>query len=149
MSFFPSVRLPQKLPLPQLQRFLSFFRVLVIPSRYGLVASLSRPGGNATGASLLTKDLAEKRLQLHLPAMYDRAEYVDFGGLMSYGVNFPDMYDLAVDYVAKIFSKGAKPSGLPVWQPTKVELVINRRTAKALDLTIPLSLLAFAERTIE
>jgi ABC-type uncharacterized transport system substrate-binding protein/esterase/lipase len=208
------------------------------PVRYGLVASLPRPGGNATGAVLLTTDLAEKRLQLlkqmipgitrvgvlheqnfapgdielkqlaaaasllglqiqaigvappepgalesalpdlmkespealfvgssgwfedvythtlglaaksRLPALYVRGEYVDAGGLMSYGVNYPDMYRWAVDYVAKIL-KGAKPSDLPVWQPVKVELVINVRTAKALDLTVPAPLLAFAERVVE
>jgi putative tryptophan/tyrosine transport system substrate-binding protein len=208
------------------------------PVRYGLAASLSRPGGNATGATLLSTDLAEKRLQLlkemvpgvtriailheqnfapgdielkqleaaaavlnleihatgvappqpsaldttlpdlmkdtpgalfvgssgwfedvyqhtlgvasksHLPALYVRGEYVEAGGLMSYGVNYPDMYRSAVDYVAKIL-KGAKPSDLPVWQPEKVELVINRRTAKALNLTLPLSLVGFAETIIE
>jgi putative tryptophan/tyrosine transport system substrate-binding protein len=208
------------------------------PVRYGLVASLPRPGGNATGAVLLTTDLAEKRLELlkqmvpgasrvavlheqnfapgdielkqllaaasvldlqihsvgvappeaaaldaalpnimkerpgalfvgssgwfedvyqhtlgvaskgRLPALYVRGEYVDAGGLVSYGVNYPDMYRSAVDYVVKIL-KGAKPSNLPVWQPVKVELVINLRTAKALDLAVPPSLLTFAERVIE
>ena len=208
------------------------------PVRYGIVASLSHPGGNATGATLLTTDLAEKRLQLlqemvpgvariavlheqnfapgdielkqleeaasllnleihatgvappqpsalevalpdlmkdtpgalfvgssgwfedvyqhtlgvasksHLPALYVRGEFVDAGGLMSYGVNYPDMYRSAVGYVAKIL-KGTKLSDLPVWQPDKVELVINRRTAKTLKLTLPLSLVGFAERIIE
>jgi putative ABC transport system substrate-binding protein len=208
------------------------------PVRYGLVAALARPGGNATGATILATDLAEKRLQLlkqmvpeatrvavlheqnfgpgdielkqlvtaapllglqihavgvappepsaleaalpdlikespealfvassgwfedvyqhalgvasktRLPAMYVRGEYVEAGGLMSYGVNFPDMFRSAVDYVAKIL-KGAKPSDLPVWQPVKIELVINLRTSKALNLTVPPSLLVFAERTIE
>jgi putative tryptophan/tyrosine transport system substrate-binding protein len=84
----------------------------------------------------------------HLPALYVRGEYVDAGGLMSYGVNYPDMYRSAVDYVVKVL-KGAKPSDLPVWQPDKVELVINRRTAKALNLTLPLSLVGFAERIVE
>jgi putative tryptophan/tyrosine transport system substrate-binding protein len=208
------------------------------PVRYGLVASLPRPGGNATGATLLTTDLAEKRLQLlkemvpgtsrvavlheqnfapgdievkqlvavapsldlqvqatgvappqpsgleaalpdimkespqalfvgssgwfedvyqftlavaskgHLPAMYVRAEYVDAGGLISYGVNYPDMYRSAVEYVVKILN-GAKPSDLPVWQPVNIELVINRGGAKALDLIIPQSLVGFAERIVD
>jgi len=208
------------------------------PVRYGLVASLARPGGNATGAALLTTDLAEKRLQLfkemipgvsrvavlheqnfapcdielkqlvavaprldlqiqatgvappqasaletalpdimkespqalfvgssgwfedvyqftlgvasksHLPAMYVRAEYVEAGGLISYGVNYPDMYRSAVEYVVKILN-GAKPSDLPVWQPVNVELVINRSSAKALGLAIPLSLVGFAERIVD
>ena len=83
----------------------------------------------------------------HLPAMYVRAEYVDAGGLISYGVNYRDMYRSAVEYVVKVLN-GAKPSDLPVWQPVNVELVINRSSAKALDLTIPPSLVGFAERTV-
>jgi putative ABC transport system substrate-binding protein len=208
------------------------------PVKYGLVASLPRPGGNATGAALLTTDLAEKRLELlkhmvpgvthiavlhernfapgdielkqltaaaplldlqvhgtgvappdpaaldaaltdimkespgalfvgssgwfedvyqhtlgiesksRLPALYVRGEYVDAGGLMSYGVNYPDMYRSAVHDVIKVL-KGAKPAELPVWLPVKVELVINLRTAKLLDLSIPPSLLALADRVVE
>jgi len=83
-----------------------------------------------------------------LPAIYGYRDIVDVGGLMSYGPHFPDMYRRAATYVDKIF-KGAKPADLPVEQPTKFEFVINSRTAKALGLTIPPSLLLQADQVIE
>jgi putative ABC transport system substrate-binding protein len=83
-----------------------------------------------------------------MPGMFPDRGYVEAGGLMSYGQDFADSYRRAATYVDKVF-KGAKPAELPVEQSTKFELVVNRKTAKALGLTIPSELLLRADRVIE
>lgn len=203
---------------------------------YGLVPNLNRPGGNATGATVFTVELAEKRvevlkdqvpglsrlavlhdpgfppgqielkqimaaaanlnIQVHavavrnpsglegtfpevmkespqallvgsaasfedhpqqivdfalrtrLPALYIRREYAEIGGIMSYGVPYRDMYRDAANYIDKVL-KGQKPGELPVLQPTRIELVVNRKSAKALGLEITDTLLVRADEVIE
>jgi putative tryptophan/tyrosine transport system substrate-binding protein len=205
------------------------------PVAFGIVASLGRPGGNATGLSSQSDDLAGKRLELlrevvpslrrvailanvgnpisvmelsevqaaartlglefdaleirraediapafevikgraealyvcpdglvdankirintsalgaRLPAMHGYREYVEAGGLMSYGANLPDLYRRSADYVDKIL-RGANPGNIPVEQPTKFDFIINLTTAKALGLEIPHTLIARANEVIE
>jgi len=91
----------------------------------------------------LIVDLATKH---RLPAIYASMEFA--GGLVIYGVNYPDHYRRAASFADKIF-KGAKPADLPIEQPTKFELVINTKTAKALGLTIPPLLLLRADQVIQ
>src|SRR5713101_2748915 len=92
--------------------------------------------------------LAELAVKRRLPVMYHQSDFVEAGGLMFYGVNVSDLKRRAATYVDKIL-KGAKPADLPVEQPTKFELVINLKTAKALGLTIPQTLLQRADQIIE
>jgi putative ABC transport system substrate-binding protein len=126
-------------------------------SREELERSLAAMKQNRPSALLMTADAVHQRyigrivafaLENRLPAMYQLKEAVDRGGLMSYGASLPDLGRRAATYIDKIL-KGAKPADLPVEQPTKFELVINMKTAKALGLTIPQTLLLRAEQVIE
>jgi putative ABC transport system substrate-binding protein len=206
------------------------------PTRFGVVSSLARPGGNVTGLSTIAVELSGKRLELlkeaiprmrrialhanmsspavasqwrqmeaaarslglepqlldvrapedlsrafdtairqraeavqvvndtlpqtnsrrivdlsakhRLPSIFTSREFVDAGGLMAYGPNFTDLYRRAATYVDKIL-KGAKPADLPIEQPTKFELVINLKTATALGLTIPQTVILQADQVIQ
>lgn len=111
--------------------------------RAGAVLVLSDPVfGNA-----LT-ELAKLAIKSRLPTMYNRREFAEVGGLLTYGPSFADNYRRAAYYVDRIL-KGAKPAELPVEQPSKFELVVNLKTAKALGVTIPPSLLSRADAIIQ
>ena len=98
--------------------------------------------------ALHRRRIADLAVKSRLPAMYGNRPHVEAGGLMSYGANVADMFRRAATYVDKIL-KGAKPADLPVEQPTRFELVVNLKTAKALGLTIPRSILVRADQVIQ
>jgi putative ABC transport system substrate-binding protein len=146
------------------------------PVGAGLVKSLARPGGNVTGGASAVTDYSPERhakrgaqalvvapdglfvqerrriislaAEHRIPVMYALREFVDAGGLISYGQNNVENYRLAASYVDKIF-RGASPGDLPVEMIRKLELVINASTAKALGLPIPQDVLFLADRVIE
>ena len=133
------------------------------PVGSALVPSLARPGGNLTVFTTLASGLVAKRLELlkdllsgstrlgvvWQPGVFGERTIQDDGGLMSYGDDFPRyVSDVPPLFVDKIL-KGAKPADLPIEQPTTFELVINIKSAKALGLTIPQSLLRRADEVIE
>jgi putative ABC transport system substrate-binding protein len=111
-----------------------------------------RPGALLVTAEPFTNRHRDRILEFamhnRIPAMYEESRFVEAGGLLSYGPSILDMYRRAATYVDKIL-KGAKPSDLPVEQPTKFELVINLKTAKALGITIPQSVLVRVDRAIQ
>jgi putative ABC transport system substrate-binding protein len=116
------------------------------------VAVRQHVGALLVGADGLTQmhqqTIVDMTARNRLPAAYPAREFVEAGGLIAYAVNYPDLYFRFASFVDRIF-KGAKPGDLPVEQPTKFELVINLKTAKALGLTIPQSVLLRADEVIQ
>ena len=108
-----------------------------------MVLVLSAPGWAQHRARI-----AELAIQHRLPTMFIAKHYVEAGGLISYGVDFAVMFRKAADYAAKIL-KGEKPADLPIEQATKFELVVNLKTAKAIDIKLPESILLRADQLIE
>ncbi|HEV2056393.1 MAG TPA: ABC transporter substrate-binding protein [Methylomirabilota bacterium] len=120
----------------------------------GAFAALQRERAQALDvrASPFSTDNAKRIVELaaqhRLPVMYDARSFVEAGGLVSYGPSLPEIFRRAAFYVDRIL-KGAKPADLPIEQPTKFELVINKNTAKALGLTIPPAILVRADEVIQ
>jgi ABC-type uncharacterized transport system substrate-binding protein len=136
-------------------------RVKVLPamaqSAREIEGAFSRMSVEGVGAVMVALDplfiqqghqIAEQALKHRLPSIFANREYAEAGGLMSYGQNQVEIYQRAAVYVDKIL-KGAKPGDLPVEQPTKLELIINARIAKALGLSIPKLLLVSAEKVVQ
>jgi len=132
-------------------------RMIPVHREEDLEAAFAMIAGDRPDALLLTADalvsmnlkrITDFALKHRLPTASYVRDFVDEGALISYGPNFGDLMRRAVSYVDKIF-KGARPADLPVEQPTTFELVINLKTAKALGLTIPPSLLQRADQVIE
>ncbi|HEU4367749.1 MAG TPA: ABC transporter substrate-binding protein [Methylomirabilota bacterium] len=133
---------PQLLDVRKAEHFGPAFDAAIKERADAVIVSLSTLTQSNVG---LVTDLAARR---RLPSVYSSREFVDAGGLMAYGVSYPDLYRRAAKYVAKIF-QGAKAADLPIEQPTKFELAINMKAAKALGLTIPPSLLLQADHVVE
>jgi putative ABC transport system substrate-binding protein len=119
---------------PSFEKLKGRFDALLIPAEPLAFTSRKRIGSFALAG--------------HLPTMFGSSEYVDAGGLMSYGPNFPDLYRRAADLVDKIL-RGERPADMPVEQPTKFDLVVNVTTAEALGLALPTTFLARADEVIE
>jgi ABC-type uncharacterized transport system substrate-binding protein len=116
------------------------------------VVTRERPGGLVVYVTPITQSFRRRLIDvattLRLPAIYSAREFVDDGGLVSYGPNHRELFRRSATFVDKIL-RGARPSDLPIEQPTRFELVVNRKAAAALGLTIPDSVLARADEIIE
>jgi ABC-type uncharacterized transport system substrate-binding protein len=132
-------------------------RVLEVPDLQGLDQAFGTLARDRADGLLLLSDprfndqrakIVDLAMRHHVPTIYEWREFVDAGGLMSYGTSLGDMYRRLASYIDKIL-KGAKPADLPVEQPTKFDLCVNLKTAKALGLTIPPAVLARADEIIQ
>src|SRR5207244_346974 len=112
----------------------------------GAANALVLLASNPIGTRL--REIADFAIKNRLPSIHDRSDFVEAGGLMSYGTQLPDMSRRAASYVDKIL-KGSKPADLPVEQPMKFEFVINLKAAKQIGLTIPQSVLYRADKVIK
>jgi putative ABC transport system substrate-binding protein len=137
--------LHQRITIAEASAASGFEPALADQVRRGAGALLVYPDASYTG---LREQLVAAAARHELPAIYHFREFAAAGGLMSYGANFPAAFRLAGGYVARIL-KGEKPADLPVQQPTTFELVINLKTAKALRLAVPPTMLARADEVIE
>jgi putative ABC transport system substrate-binding protein len=138
-----------------LREIVPHLRRLAVLANAGYPAAMLEMEGVQTAARTLGLEVAafevrqsNETLAARLPTIYVHREYVDAGGLISYGANFPDLFRRAAEIVDKVL-RGAKPADIPVEQPTKFELVINLTTAKALGLDVPPTVLARADEVIE
>ena len=122
-----------------------FDSAFVRAKRDGAQALITAGGGVINTQQRQLLDFAAKN---RLPAMYPNSEFVDAGGLMSYGPSYTDSWRRAADFVDKIL-KGTKPADIPVEQPMKFEFVINLKAAKQIGLTIPPNVLTRADRVIK
>jgi len=128
-------------------------QVVMIHGTESLDAAFAEMAGKRIDAAIVQPTLPRGPIidlvqKCHLPAVSGNRAFADAGGLMSYAASLADRYRNAVPYVDKIL-KGTKPADLPVQQPTKFELVINLKTARALRLTVPPTMLARADEVIE
>jgi len=133
----------QSVEVPRAEDFDRAFSAITKERAQALIMTWGNPVGFANRGQIAS--FAQRN---RLPSMYAQSEYVDAGGLMSYGPSTPEMYRRAATFVDKIL-KGAKPADLPVEQPTKFELVINLKTAQQIGVTIPPNVLARADRVIK
>ena len=106
------------------------------------------PRGRSTECHRVADSIGSFALAAHVPTLFDSSEYVEAGGLMSYGANFADLYRRTADFADKIL-RGAKPAEMPVEQPTKFDLAVNLTTAEVLGLSLPTTFLARADEVIE
>ena len=125
------------------------------PNEFGGAFTAAKKGGaeaiNVMASAILfayRKELVDLTTKHRLPGMYENKEFVEIGGLMSYGANLDDLFRRAAVFVDKIL-KGAKPADLPVEQPIKFEFIVNLKTAKQIGLTIPPNVLVRADRVIK